>query len=258
MIHQLEKLVDICFASIPRTRPTLADNAIVRLVAHRGAHDVALKIQENTLDAFNRAWQLGCYGIEFDVHACKDDVLVVNHDATLKRLWGHDVAICDLEFEQLHKLVPELPTLEQVITRYGKRMHLFIELKAPFTAELALAKVLKQLEPCNDYHFLSLDETLFPTMQRFPKPAMLLVPIYDNVHQFCSLSLKHGYGGVLGHYVLFTNKKIQSIVDAGQIAGVGIVDSKYSLYRELHRGLDLIFTNQAAALVNYIQELQQK
>ena len=123
----IEKLVDRYFAYRPRRKPILA-TAPAHLIAHRGAHHRALSIQENTHAAFERALSLGCSGIEFDIHASADGVLVVNHDPTLKRLWGHDVAIKMLRFDELRALVPELPSLADVVAKYGKRMHLFIEL----------------------------------------------------------------------------------------------------------------------------------
>jgi glycerophosphoryl diester phosphodiesterase len=44
------------------------------------------KVPENTLEAFNRAIDLGATSVEFDVMLTQDNVLVVFHDADLKRL----------------------------------------------------------------------------------------------------------------------------------------------------------------------------
>jgi glycerophosphoryl diester phosphodiesterase len=52
------------------------------IVAHRGA---AADLPENTLEAFELAWQQGADGIEFDVHLSLDDVPVVIHDPCLDR-----------------------------------------------------------------------------------------------------------------------------------------------------------------------------
>lgn len=256
ILQHIEKCVDACVAYLPRPRPKLMANTPVCLVAHRGAHDHSLHIQENTHAAFERALKLGCYGIEFDVHACADGVLVVNHDATLTRLWGHDVAINTLGFDELRALVPALPSLAEMITNYGKRIHLFIELKSPFTAVQTLANTLQPLTPCEDYHFLSLDETIFPLLTLFPKKSMLLVPVHNNVSKFCKLSLEQQYGGVLGHYLLFRNSQIERLLAAKQMAGVGIVDSRFSLYRELNRGLRYLFSNQVATIASCLEELR--
>ena len=249
LLHFIEKSIDACFACWPRQRPK---NMNMQLAAHRGAHDKALGIQENTDAAFKRALDLGCDGIEFDVQTTADGVLVVNHDSTLNRLWGHDVAIHQLTFSELRSLVPTLPSLAEVVHHYGKKMHLFIEIKAPFKAFHALEDTLKELTPCIDYHLLSLDEALLPSLQAFPKAALLLVPGHNNVNKFCRLSLQHQYGGVLGHYLLLNNRQINNLRSANQLVGVGFIDSKFSLYRELNRGLSLIFTNNATKITSYL------
>lgn len=256
IINYIEKSIDIYFSYIPRRRPNVSNPAI-QLIAHRGAHDHALSIRENTHAAFERAVNLGCAGIELDVHACADGVLVVNHDPTLKRLWGQDVAIASLRFEELRALVPEVPSLAEVVSKYGKRTHLFIELKAPFIAIQELADTLASLTACEDYHLLCLDETVLPALTLFPKACMLLVPGHNNVSQFFDLSIKEQYGGVLGHYLLLNNRKIKRLNMAEQIVGVGFVDSKFSLFRELNRGIHLIFTNNAATVAACLQELRK-
>ena len=50
-----------------------------RYFAHRGLHDEALGIPENSLPAFQRAVDRG-FGIEFDLHLSKDGIPVVFHD----------------------------------------------------------------------------------------------------------------------------------------------------------------------------------
>ncbi|MFC3908180.1 glycerophosphodiester phosphodiesterase [Legionella dresdenensis] len=255
IINFIEKSVNAYFACMPRPRPAASATENVCLIAHRGAHDVDLV--ENTDAAFAKALDLGCWGIEFDVHATVDQVLVVNHDPTLERLWHQPQAINDLTFAQVRKLAPKIPSLSEVVERYGKRMHLFIELKAPFHSEPALMAVLQTLTPCQDYHLLTLDEAVFAGLSQFPRQALLLVAEHMNVKQFCSLSVDKGYGGVLGHYLLFTNKTLNRLRGADQKTGLGFIDSRYSLYRELNRGLPWLFTNNAAGVCTLLKELQE-
>ena len=255
-INIVEKLTDFWFASIPRKRPETQDATKARLCAHRGAHDNNQTIQENTDAAFQRALDLGCWGIEFDVHATLDNVLLINHDPTLQRVWGHDITIKKTRFEQIHELEPLIPTLKEVVAKYGKRLHLFIELKSPFSAFQTLHAMLQGLTPGKDYHLLSLDEALFTNLKTFPKEALLFVPIQNNTAKFCRLSIEHGYGGVLGHYLLLRDQHIRQLQAEKQIAGVGFVDSKYSLYRELNRGVHYLFTNNAPEVNRHLNALR--
>lgn len=50
------------------------------VIAHRGVPD---KAPENSLEAFDRAFQLGAYGIEFDVRLASDGEPLVFHDFEL-------------------------------------------------------------------------------------------------------------------------------------------------------------------------------
>jgi glycerophosphoryl diester phosphodiesterase len=216
------------------------------LIAHRGAHNSKQGIRENTLKAFEMAKNVGCWGIEFDLRLTADKVLVVHHDATLNRLWGHKEAIADLNFNELRSLVPEVPSLEEVVQAYAHKLHLFIELKIPLEDERILVRALEDLSPEKDYHLLTLNSMIFHSLSQIPKSALLLVASSHNIGAFCTLSLEENYGGVLGHYLLLRTKTINKLNAAQKIVGVGLVDSKYSLYRELNRGIHWLFTNCAA------------
>ena len=62
--------------------------------AHRGLFDNRSAAPENSLAAFRLAVESG-YGIELDVQLSKDDIPVVFHDATLKRMCGVDGHLWD-------------------------------------------------------------------------------------------------------------------------------------------------------------------
>lgn len=90
------------------------------LLGHRGARRAA---PENTLRAFDLALDHGCDGFEFDVRRTIDAKCVVCHDA---RYGGYDVARTTLE--ALRKK-GEFPRLADIVSRYGQRAFLDIELK---------------------------------------------------------------------------------------------------------------------------------
>ncbi len=249
-----EKMVDYWYATIPRAKPDIDALKKSKIIAHRGAHHKLSGIVENTDAAFKQAELLGCWGIEFDIRATADEKLVINHDSTLKRLWKHNIAIKDLLFNELRQLEPSIPLLSEVIARYGQSLHLFIELKTPFNAEKELVEALKPLTPCKHYHLLSLDEAVFSSLQTIPRKAMILVPMSNNTKEFCQLSIDRGYGGVAGHYLLLTNKLIRQVQSANQHVGVGMIDSRFSLYREVKREINWLFTNNAQKICSLISK----
>ena len=258
ILNAVEKAVDAWFALLPQPKPEHEAATQAKLIAHRGAHNQDNTIIENTHQAFLLAETQNFWGIELDVHACKDGTLVVHHDADLQRLWNVKAKIADYDYHSLNQLAPQIPTLRSVVERFGKKIHLFIELKSPFTALEALAETLKPLIACQHYHLLSLNEGIFATIEHFPRPSLLLVPLQHNVHQFCKLSIEKGYGGVLGHYLLLTKPKITALNQANQIAGVGFINSKYSLYRELNRGLRYLFTDNAQVVSDELNHLKHQ
>jgi glycerophosphoryl diester phosphodiesterase len=252
----LDQGINACFACYPRKKPDFNNAQKACLIAHRGAHGYYTDCIENTCDAFTYALTLGCWGIELDIHLTADNILVVNHDNTLKRLWHQPATINAISFKTLRQLAPNVPTLLEVVERYSHQLHLFIELKAPFYGANELAVVLQSLIAGRDYHLLSLDEEVFSMLKQFPRSAMLLVANYNNVAQFCHRSLEMAYGGVLGHYCLLTNFFVSQLKMAHQQIGVGFVNSKYSLYRELNRGINWIFSNDVAKVSQYLQALR--
>lgn len=60
----------------------------------------------------------------------------------------------------------------------------------------------------------------------------------------------------MGSYLLLTDKKRIKLSKANQKSGVGFVNSKNSLCRELNRGINWIFTNQAVAVSEYLFQLR--
>lgn len=112
--------------------------------AHRGLHDKANGIPENSLPAFRRAVEHG-FGAELDVHLTKDGRLAVIHDDSLLRTAGANVKVSDLtsyELEQyrLEGTNEKIPFLEEVLPIFEGRSPLIVELKVEGNAgALALA-----------------------------------------------------------------------------------------------------------------------
>ncbi len=205
----------VILATMPRNKPHSEAINNAKNIAHRGAHSNRHGIIENTKQAFDLAYKSGCWGIEFDVHATADDVLVVNHDPTLKRLWRREGVISQLTFAELRQLVPQIPTLAEIVVEYAAKMHLFIELKSLFTSEEVLVTTLSSLTPCKNYHLLTLDASVFAALNQFPKSCLLLVSGHNNVKTFCDLSLMSLWR-VLASYLLLRDKYITQLQGADQ------------------------------------------
>ncbi|WEW57336.1 glycerophosphoryl diester phosphodiesterase [Emydomyces testavorans] len=75
--------------------------SVPQTIAHRG---YSAKFPENTMNAFRHAVEVGAHGIETDVHLSKDGVVVLSHDATLKRCFGIDRRLVEWDWKYLSAL----------------------------------------------------------------------------------------------------------------------------------------------------------
>jgi glycerophosphoryl diester phosphodiesterase len=79
----------------------LRDEKKLLNIAHRGGAAVR---PENTLVAFRHALTLGAVAMEGDLHATRDGVVVVSHDATVDRTTNGKGYIKDMTFRELRDL----------------------------------------------------------------------------------------------------------------------------------------------------------
>ncbi|KAF4555835.1 Phosphatidylglycerol phospholipase C-like protein [Elsinoe fawcettii] len=91
---------------------TFPSCAFARALSDKGQHDMPqaiahrgfkAKYPENTMAAFKGAVDVGAHAIETDVHITKDDVVVLSHDATLKRCFGKEDKIIDCDWSYVSK-----------------------------------------------------------------------------------------------------------------------------------------------------------
>ncbi|MCX7838407.1 MAG: glycerophosphodiester phosphodiesterase family protein, partial [Anaerolineae bacterium] len=107
------------------------------ILAHRGASAYA---PENTLAAFNLAFELGADGIELDVSLTRDGIPVVIHDDTVDRTTNGHGAVNQFTLAELQQLDAsnrmekyrgeKIPTLEEVLRAVGTRGLINIEIKS--------------------------------------------------------------------------------------------------------------------------------
>ncbi|MCQ2770791.1 MAG: hypothetical protein MJ236_03215 [Clostridia bacterium] len=110
----------------------------VRRFAHRGLFGG--DIPENSMAAFKEAVNNG-YGIELDVHVTTDNVAVISHDDSLKRMFGIDKEIEKCTYEEICDAT--LPNGEKIplFTDFLK----FIDGQVPLMVELKCSKTDKRV-----------------------------------------------------------------------------------------------------------------
>jgi len=260
--YQLERvvqyLVEKWFMIIPRPRPSHQALLEGKVISHRGEHD-NLQVKENTMAAFTRVVEAGAWGIEFDVRWTRDLEPVVIHDTDTRRVFDVELVVAETSLTELRKRVPDIPTLAEVVERFGGISHLMVELKRDELGSEAsksgrLQEIFASLTAGTDYHFLALQFDLFDLV-KFAGGGSCLPVAELNTGDFSRAAQANDLGGVCGHYLLANRNMIKRHHLGGQKVGTGFVESRFGFYRELNRGVDWIFTNHALRLEAIRQQL---
>lgn len=115
---------------------------IARPVAHRGLHDAAAGIVENTPSAFTAAIA-GDYAIECDIQISADGEAMVFHDQTLERLTEGSgrldaMSAADLKRVAFRTSSDHMLTLRELADLVADRAALLVEIKSRFDGDLRL------------------------------------------------------------------------------------------------------------------------
>jgi len=245
------KATDWLMAGIPRAVPNQLALRNCKIISHRGEHD-NISIIENTLPAFEKARANGLWGIECDIRWTADLVPVISHDPCGKRLFGNPTPLAAMSLAEVRAQLPQIPSLAELVAEFGGNIHLMLELKAerivqPARQKRILQEQLSTLVAGHDYHFLALDPELFEQVDFVPRKCCL--PVSElNASRMSRASLELKFGGLTGHYLLLTNGLKQRHSLAGQRIGTGFISSKNCLFRELNRGIEWIFSNDAVKI----------
>lgn len=113
-----------------------------QIIGHRGAK--GLVPFENTIESFQKAIEVGCDGIEFDIRKTKDNMIVIHHD---NHVDNH--LISTLNYDDLLNLSLsigyKIPLLEEVLLIFKGKIYFDIEFKEYGYEEYAINLILKHL-----------------------------------------------------------------------------------------------------------------
>lgn len=187
-------------------------------IGHRGA---AGTYPENTLAAFRRARELGCDGVELDIHRTRDGHLVVCHDPFLDRtttgaglireLGLAEVQAADAGVKKDPRFAGErVPTLEQVLDDLPE-LKIFIELKF------------------GSLHYPGIEEDLVAFLRR--KGALGRVQVSSFDHK--ALQRLHAVWPELPLGMLYSENLLDPVGMAQQIGAGALHPAFYWVYPEL-------------------------
>lgn len=208
------------------------------LLGHRGSRSAG-SIRENTLPAFDLALEHGCDGFELDVRLTGDGEALVCHDPR-----SEGVPISTARRAQL----PHLPTLENVLSRYGQHGFLDIELKTPGLTEIVLDR-LRRHRPKRGFVISSfLPEVLLELRARSDSiPLGIIVepplPRWQEWPIDCVIAEKSG----------ITRTLVDQVHDARKRLFAWTVNDKPAMLRFAEWGVDAIISDRTEQLVRTLR-----
>ena len=102
----------------------------VEWIGHRGAKR---ELAENTLPAFQRAFERGADAVELDVHATADGVVIVHHDPTAHTAAGALIALNEVNWSTVQTVELDggvgIPRLSDVLAAAPREATVYVEIK---------------------------------------------------------------------------------------------------------------------------------
>ena len=125
------------------------DWVTARPIAHRGLHDPAKGLAENSIGAAEAA-SAGGFAIECDVQLSRDGEAMVFHDDNLRRLTRARGPLVQRSVGELQAIPlrvggETMPTLPQFLARIASRTPLICELKSNFDGDMRLAERVAEI-----------------------------------------------------------------------------------------------------------------
>ncbi|KAJ9156681.1 PLC-like phosphodiesterase [Pleurostoma richardsiae] len=128
------------------------DGRLPQCIAHRG---YKAEYPENTMGAFRGAVAVGAHAIETDLHLSRDGVVVISHDATLKRCFGEKTLIKDCDWSYLstlrtlrapHESMPRLVDLLEYLAQPGlEDIWVLLDIKRDDDKDELIAKIAEAI-----------------------------------------------------------------------------------------------------------------
>lgn len=185
-------------------------------IGHRGA---PRELPENTLEGFARATERGADAVELDVHATKDGVCVVHHDAALARavdasVVGRPIAAMSWSELQQIELAPgfRVPSLDDVLRLLAGRATVYVEIKGANIERIVAASIDASSARCAVHSF---DHDAIGRMARLapnvPRGILFDQPPTDVRRSMIAVAARD----VWPHFELVDEALVRTVHDAG-------------------------------------------
>jgi glycerophosphoryl diester phosphodiesterase len=231
----------------------LRNNKKMKFYAHRGA---SADFPEHTMAAYRGAIEQGALGFECDIRVTKDEVLILWHDANMKKEAKSAAIIANRTYAEIKQIYPAVMTLNELLDlAIENKKSLALETKHPVPTgnrveELVVAELHKRKDAIKksgiDVAIMSFSWFAIERIKKMDptiKTVMLLGDITNKItRRFTSAQ-------VIGPSVEMIRKSpelISEIKNSGKELYVWTVDSTEDLQYCASVGVDIVMTNRPA------------
>jgi glycerophosphoryl diester phosphodiesterase len=223
----------------------------IQITAHRG---FSKEVPENTLLAIEKAMEEQADNIEVDVRSTKDGVLVLHHDASLKRTTGLKKMLKDVTYDEIKELDAgswlkkdfahlSIPTLREVFELTKGEAFLNIDLKYSKNQDYIVNHLVELIHEYN----MEWQCIVTSTNQGYLREIKEIDPNIKTgyiTQQFSAAVVKNDYIDVLSlKSNLVTKSVVEKIYQNGKQVFVWTVNSQEEIERVSRLGVDNIITD---------------
>ncbi|MCK5298004.1 MAG: glycerophosphodiester phosphodiesterase [Candidatus Heimdallarchaeota archaeon] len=228
------------------------------IFGHRGASSIE---PENTMKAFQQAFEDGADGIEFDVRLTADKQMVIIHDSLINRTSNGIGLVRKKTYQELLEFDfgkgEKIPLLEDVLKKFRNQKWLNIEIKEQ-GFEKQLIELLDKLKITRKYVISSFDISVIQKIKELNSEiptAFLYQTIRFNLQALIS---KTQCDGIHPKHTI-VNRRLFSEARYYRLAiRAWTVDSERKAWKLTKLGINGIITNNPKKLLLYLKEKQQK
>jgi glycerophosphoryl diester phosphodiesterase len=219
------------------------------VIAHRGASG---QRPENTLPAYALAVEQGADMIEIDLHRTRDGAVVITHDENLEHLGGRGsiedaslAAVRDLDAGEGE----QIPTLDEVLDRFGTQIPFNLELKrgvrAPYAGLEAIAiEAVERRGLLDRTLFSAFSDPVLAELRRLePRARVALLVSPRTQERALERARAIGAEALNPWFALAT----PALIDAAHGEGLAVypytVDDEALMRQLIDAGVDGLFTN---------------
>ncbi len=224
-------------------------------IAHRGA---SAHVTDNSIEAFQKAIEMGANILEMDVHATIDGQVIVFHDDNVKSVSKKKRQIDKMLLMEIKKLNlkngEEIPMLRDVLERFNGQCQFNVEIKAR-DAALPAFKIVRELDMLDDVLFSSFDGPWLLTIKSRNKRVRLACISKDKKLNIIQVATS------LKAEAIHIQDKItsQELIDNAKAEELKVhvwtVDKSQKMKKFIDMGIDGIITNRPDILAKLIDEL---